>query len=293
MGGYMAAHLVNAGHSLVIYDRRKEATKDLEMLGAVVADSPASLAKICRLVLLSLPGPSEIHEVVFGENGLISESQPSDIYVDFSSNSVNMAREINTHSSRYDVQYLDCPVTGGVPGAKNGTLTFLGSGDQTAFETVRPVLECMGSEIAYLGSSGNGCIAKLVNNVIVLCSGQLVQESLVLAAKAGIDPQVLDEVLRASTARPFVGLLPYLVGRRFDNPSFTLELAEKDIRLALDLAEDLTVPMPLTEAAHSTYGKALSEGLGNKSFLATLEILEKAAEVVVPTRDLGRGEERL
>jgi 3-hydroxyisobutyrate dehydrogenase len=151
----------------------------------------------------------------------------------------------------------------------------------------------MGDQVFYLGEAGNGCIIKLVNNIIVLCTGQLLQEGIVLAAKAGVDPELLDQVLRASTARPFIGLMPYVLGRRFDNPSFTLALAEKDVRLALESATDLSVPMPLTAAAHQTYRHALDAGLGDKSFIATLQTLETAAHVAVPIRQLDRGRDRL
>jgi 2-hydroxymethylglutarate dehydrogenase len=187
------------------------------------------------------------------------------------------------------VSYIDAPVTGGVPGAEAGTLTVLGSGDEAAFERVRPLLAVIGSNIFHLGEAGSGCLFKLLNNVIILCGNQIVQEALVLGTKAGLDPEDLVEKLRLGTARPYMGLAPYLLGKRFDNPSFTLRLAEKDVSLALEAARANQAPMPVANAAHQTYLRALSAGLGEQSFLATLQALEAAAGSEIPTIQIQGG----
>ena len=134
-----------------------------------------------------------------------------------------------------------------------------------------------------------GCLFKLLNNVIILCGNQIVQEALVLGTKAGLDAEDLVEKLRLGTARPYMGLAPYLLGKRFDNPSFTLRLAEKDISLALEAARVNQVPMPIANAAHQTYLRALSAGLGEQSFLATLQALEAAAGHELPTVQIEGG----
>ena len=293
MGNPMAGHLIDGGHELLVHDAKPEAAENLLGRGASWADSPSAIAETCRVIFTSLPGPPQIDAVMRGDEGLLSAARPGDIHVDLSSNSVAMVRQIAASALDRSVHYLDSPVTGGVPGAEKGTLSFLASGDQEAIEAVRPLLDCMGDQVFDLGEVGNGCIIKLVNNIMVLCTGQLMQEGIVLAAKAGVDPELLDDVLRASTARPFIGLMPYVLGRRFDNPSFTLALAEKDVRLALESAADLAVPMPLTAAAHETYRQALDAGLGDKSFIATFQALETAAQVAVPIRQLDRGRDRL
>ena len=115
------------------------------------------------------------------------------------------------------------------------------------------MLEHIGSNIFHLGEAGAGCLFKLLNNVIILCGNQIVQEALVLGVKAGLDPEDLVEKLRLGTARPYMGLAPYLLGKRFDNPSFTLRLAEKDVSLAIEAARANQVPMPVANAAHQTY----------------------------------------
>ncbi len=293
IGNPMARHMIEAGHALVVHDVREEATANLIELGATWADSPRAVAERCRVVFTSLPGPPEVESVVRDENGLLAAARPGDIHVDLSSNAVAAVRRLEAEERARGVVYIDCPVTGGVRGAEAGALTLLASGDADAVEKVRPVLEAISETIFYLGEAGTGCIVKLINNLIVLCSGQLMQEGIVLAAKAGVDPERLYEILQAGTARPHIGLMPYVIGRRFENPSFTLALATKDVSLALESARDLAVPMPVTAAAQQTYLRALAAGLGEKSFIATLEALETGAGVDVPQRHIDRGHDYL
>lgn len=293
IGSPMARHLVEAGHTVIVHDRRREASEDLLELGAVWADGPAAVAEQCRIVFTSLPGPPEVEAVAAGPGGIAEAARPGDVHVDLSSNSITMVRRLAERASAAGTVYLDCPVTGGVRGAEAGTLTVLASGDRAAFERVQPLLEAIGSNVRYLGEAGTGCLCKLINNLIVLCAGQLMQEGVVLGAKAGLDPAELYDLLRLGTARPYVGLMPYVVGRRFGDPTFTLALAEKDVSLALEAGRSLAVPMPVTSAAHQTYLRAVAQGLGDQSFLATLEALEAGAQTHVPQTEVAGGESRL
>jgi 3-hydroxyisobutyrate dehydrogenase-like beta-hydroxyacid dehydrogenase len=146
-------------------------------------------------------------------------------------------------------------------------------------------LEAIGEQIFYLGGeNGAATLAKLINNAIFLCSGLLAQEGMVLAAKAGLDVGRLTEVLQASSAATYTALLPLTLQRDFDNAFFTLDLATKDVGLALESAAALDVPMPVTRAALGVYQDAKASGLGAKVFYATLRALEAAAkaEVVKP-----------
>jgi len=289
IGNPMARNLIEAGHQLVIYDLRPEVMENLLELGAESAASCAEVASRCSVVVSSLPGPPEIEAAITGADGILSGASTGDIHVDLSSNSITTVRRLVQLEAEAGVSYIDAPVTGGVPGAEAGTLTVLGSGDADAFERVRPLLEHIGSNIFHLGEAGSGCLFKLLNNVIILCGNQIVQEALVLGTKAGLDPEDLVEKLRLGTARPYMGLAPYLLGKRFDDPSFTLRLAEKDVSLAIEAARANQVPMPVANAAHQTYLRALSAGLGDQSFLATLQALEAAAGTEIPTIQIQGG----
>ena len=289
IGNPMARNLIEAGHQLVIYDLRPEVMENLLELGAESAQSCAEVASRCAIVFSSLPGPPEIEAAITGPDGIIAGASPGDVHIDLSSNSITTVRRLAQLEADAGLSYIDAPVTGGVPGAEAGTLTVLGSGDADAFERVRPLLEHIGSNVFHLGEAGAGCLFKLLNNVIILCGNQIVQEALVLGAKAGLDAEDLVEKLRLGTARPYMGLAPYLLGKRFDNPSFTLRLAEKDVSLAIEAARANQVPMPVANAAHQTYLRALSAGLGEHSFLATLQAIEAAAGHEVPTIQIEGG----
>ncbi len=289
IGNPMARQLIEAGHQLVIHDLRAEAMESLLELGAESAESCAEVAARCSVVFTSLPGPPEVEAAITGADGILAGASPGDVHVDLSSNSITAVRRLARIEADAGVAYIDAPVTGGVAGAEQGALTVLGSGVADAFERVRPLLERLGANVFHLGEAGAGCLFKLLNNVIVLCGSQIMQEALVLGAKAGLDPADLVEKLRLGTARPYMGLAPYLLGKRFDDPSFTLRLAEKDVSLALEAARANQVPMPVANAAHQTYLRALSAGLGEQSFLATLEALEAAAGTEIPTVQLDSG----
>ena len=289
IGNPMARHLIEAGHQLVIFDLRPEVMENLLELGAESAESCAEVASRCSIVFSSLPGPPEIEAAITGVDGILEGAVPGTIHIDLSSNSITTVKRLAEIEAAAGVTYIDAPVTGGVPGAEAGTLTVLGSGDAAAFERVRPLLDHIGANIFHLGEAGAGCLFKLLNNVIILCGNQIVQEALVLGTKAGLDPEDLVEKLRLGTARPYMGLAPYLLGKRFDNPSFTLRLAEKDVSLALEAARANQVPMPVANAAHQTYLRALSADLGEQSFLATLQALEAAAGAEIPTIQIEGG----
>ena len=289
IGNPMARQLINADHQLVIFDLRPEVMENLLELGAESADSCAEVASRCSVVFTSLPGPPEVEDAITGVHGILEGAQVGTIHVDLSSNSITTVRRLAKLEAAAGVAYIDAPVTGGVPGAEAGTLTVLGSGEADAFERVRPLLEHIGENIFHLGEAGAGCLFKLLNNVIILCGNQIVQEALVLGTKAGLDPEDLVEKLRLGTARPYMGLAPYLLGKRFDNPSFTLRLAEKDVSLAIEAARANQVPVPVANAAHQTYLRALSAGLGEQSFLATLRALEAAAGSEIPTIQIEGG----
>lgn len=293
IGNPMARQLIEAGHQLVIFDLRPEVMENLLELGAESAQSCAEVASRCSVVFSSLPGPPEVDEAITSADGILAGSSSGDIHVDLSSNSITTVRRLAQIEADAGVSYIDAPVTGGVPGAEAGTLTVLGSGDSDAFERVRPLLEHIGSSVFHLGEAGAGCLFKLLNNVIILCGNQIVQEALVLGTKAGLDPEDLVEKLRLGTARPYMGLAPYLLGKRFEHPSFTLRLAEKDVSLAMEAARANQVPMPVANAAHQTYLRALSAGHGEQSFLATLRALEAAAGTEIPTIQIEGGRSSL
>jgi 3-hydroxyisobutyrate dehydrogenase-like beta-hydroxyacid dehydrogenase len=177
------------------------------------------------------------------------------------------------------VTVLDAPVSGGVSGAEAGTLAVMVGGDRAAFDAHRPLLDAIGANVFHLGDVGAGSVAKLMNNMIALSVGPILQEALVVGAKAGIAPQTLFEVFKVSSSGPVVGGIPRILRRGFDDPTFALTLGAKDLALAVGLGRELAVPMPVTAAAEQVYLWAKARGYGERNTLATLLLYEEAAGI--------------
>ena len=282
MGGPMAKRLLDVGHELVVFDPSDEAVRPLVDAGATRADTISDVGAACRVVFSSLPGPRQIEDVVLGSGGLCSTQRQGDVHVDLSTSSFELVRRIRDEQAKFGASLIDAPVSGGIPGAVDGTLTIMASGDQQAFDGVRPLFDAIAARVDYLGESGSGTMAKLINNAIFLCAGLIFQESMVVGAKAGLDTRRILEVLKSSSAGMYLGLAELFVGRDFDNAFFTLELAEKDVSLIVQSAKDLGVEAPVTKAAHDTYARAVEMGLGQKVFFATLRAIEEASGCEVP-----------
>ena len=282
IGNPMARQLIRGGHQLVIYDLRPEVMENLLELGAESAASAAEVASRCSVVFSSLPGPAQIEAAVAGPDGILAGASPGDIHIDLSTNSLKGVQRIVQLETDAGIVHIDAPVTGGVVRAGDGTLTILGSGEIEMFEQVRPLLEHIGEHVFYLGEAGMGCLYKLVNNSIQLCSHMIVQEAMVLGAKAGLDLQDLVEKLRLGTARPYMGSVNQSLSKQWENPPSTLVIAEKDVSLILELARDQQVAMPVANAAHQTYLAALAAGFGDLHHYCTQDVLAAAAGVVIP-----------
>jgi 3-hydroxyisobutyrate dehydrogenase len=281
IGNPMARNLIRAGHQLVVHDIREQATANLIELGARWAESPKAVAEQCNVLFSSLPGPPEIQRVVLGADGVLEGARPGTVHFDLSSNSPVMARALAAEALARGVTMLDSPVSGGVGGAERATLAVMVGGDREAFEKHRGLLEAIGSNVFYLGESGSGSVVKLMNNLIALSIGPLLDEAVVVGTKAGISPDTLFQVMSVSSAGPLVRGLPRLFSRNFDQPTFTLGLAAKDVGLAVTAGRDLGVPMPVASAVEQIYLWAKGKGLSEKNSLATLLLYEEAAGVEV------------
>jgi 3-hydroxyisobutyrate dehydrogenase len=289
IGNPMARSLIRAGHALVVHDLRESACANLIELGATWAESPAAVAAQVEVVFTSLPGPVEVERVLTADNGILAGARRGTVYFDLSSNSPSVARRLAETAARHGVTYLDAPVSGGVVGAENATLSVMVGGDRATFETYRPLLEAIGKNIFHLGDVGSGCVAKLVNNLIGLAAMHLINEALVAGVKAGLDARTLYEVMNVSTASRWVQGVPRLLERRFDEAPFTLALAAKDVGLAVTMGRELGVPMPASAATEQALLAAVAAGLGKKAMNASLLHLEGQAGIEVVDRPVAAG----
>jgi 3-hydroxyisobutyrate dehydrogenase-like beta-hydroxyacid dehydrogenase len=283
MGSLMARHILEAGYNLYVHDIRKEAAKPLLDKGATWLDTPKAMAQACEVILSSLPGPPEVEQVALGKNGLFSGWKKGDIYVDTSTNSPTTMRKVAEKARSIGVEVLDAPVSGGMPGAEAGTLTIMVGGSVTALEKVRSILLAIGKNIFHVGDSGCGDIAKLVNNTISISCTSINAEAFVLGVKAGIDASTLLEILKVSTGfNRAQEQYPRSVLKGDFEPRFKLSLACKDLKLALGLAKEYNVSMPVVDSACSQqFFKAEASGLGEKDHQSVILQLEKAAGVQV------------
>jgi 3-hydroxyisobutyrate dehydrogenase len=286
MGNPMARNLIRAGHRLVIHDLRESAGANLLELGARWAASPKAVAEQCRVIFTSLPGPPEVERVVLGPEGILEGAAPGSVLFDLSSNAPPAIRRIAAQAADHGVTVLDAPVSGGVGGAERATLAVMVGGERAAFEEHRELLGAIGANVFHLGPVGSGSIVKLMNNLIALSIGPLLDEAVVVGAKAGIPPATLFEVMSVSSAGPLVRGLPRLFRRTFDEATFALSLARKDVGLAVAAGRDLGVPMPVAAAVEQVYEWAKGDGLGDKNSLATLLLYERAAGLEIHAEDV-------
>jgi 3-hydroxyisobutyrate dehydrogenase-like beta-hydroxyacid dehydrogenase len=274
----MAANIVAAGHEVLVHDVRREAAAELEGAGATWAASPAEAAAGVEAVLLSLPTPPIVEEVVTGASGVFAGAAPGTTIIDLSTNSPSVVRDLAAKAAERGLAFLDAPVSGGVRGARLHTLAVMVGGDVDRFEQFRPVFEAIGANIFHVGDVGNGNVAKLVNNMLAFIGMMGTTEAIVLGAKAGIDPVVLREIVRTSSGNSFAwdgGTRAILKDKLA--PTFTTTLATKDISLATALAEELGVPVPMGQRAQELLTGYRDGDFAAEDVLATVRAVEEAA----------------
>ena len=283
MGKPMARNLIKAGYKLVVCDIVKEAVEELKAEGAQSADTPAEVAEKCNgLIITMLPNSPHVKEVVCGSNGILDGAAEDMIVVDMSSISPIAAQEIYAIAAKKNVAYLDCPVSGGEPKAVNGTLAIMAGGDEKAFEKVKEILLNMGSSAVLVGKSGSGNVTKLANQVIVALNIAAVGEALTLATKAGVDPEKVYQAIRGGLAGSTVldAKAPMILEGNF-KPGFRIELHIKDLTNALETAEAIHAPVPLSEKVLGYLKELALEGHEKEDHSGLVQYYEKHAGVKV------------
>jgi 3-hydroxyisobutyrate dehydrogenase-like beta-hydroxyacid dehydrogenase len=282
MGKHMSRRLLEAGHRVVVHDLNRAAAAPLIEKGAGWADSPAAVARLCRVVITSLPEPRDVEQVVYGKDGLRQGWRAGDIYIDMSTNSPSFIRRIAADAATRGVSVLDAPVSGGVRGAEAGTLTIMVGGEAAPLKKVRKVLEAMGQRIFAVGPAGCGNVVKLVNNLISLECNSAAAEGFALGVKAGINPALLLEILKVSTGDNWCARqYPNTVFKGNFEPGFKISLAYKDINLALALGEENGVPLPVGATVRKDLKDTIAAGFRDKGVDAVILSREKAAGVKV------------
>ncbi len=276
MGMPMAKHLVAAGHSLVVYSKT---TAKAQALGQTVAASPSELARKADLIFMIISDTDGVEEMAAG---LLEGIRKDAIIVDCTTISPSASRRLAARFAEKGAHWLDAPVTGSKAGAEKGTLTFMIGGDQAVFEKVKPYLLPMGQNIYHVGGNGMGLHAKLSQNLVLALTFEGVCEGLVLAAKAGIAPSKMYEILQNSAAK--TGILEYKSGAIFKRnwaTNFSLKWMHKDIGLMLESGKELGVPLPGLAIVHQLFGASIARGHGEEDYASVITLLEEWAGVQV------------
>jgi 3-hydroxyisobutyrate dehydrogenase-like beta-hydroxyacid dehydrogenase len=275
MGGAMARRLLDAGHQVIVYDPSAAATQALLASGAQVAASARAVADTAPVVFLSLPTPQIVLDVVLGAQG-IREGQRLEVCVDLSTSGPDAAVKLASGLAERQIASLEAPVSGGIKGAREGTLSLMVAGPEAAWERIQPLLKVFGKPFFMGVNPGAGQIMKLVNNLLGACAIAITAEGMTLGIKAGLDPARMIEVLNVSTGRSSAtqdkwprSVLP----RTFDF-GFASALCLKDVRLCLSAAESLGVPLNVGSSVCDLLQRTVSSLGADSDFTAMAKIVE-------------------
>jgi len=282
MGKPMAKNLLKAGYTLVVYDINAEPVNELVKAGAQEGKSSQDVASHSEVIITMLPNSPEVKAAVLGEKGVIDGAKPGMIVVDMSSISPIVSKEISKKLQQKGVAMLDAPVSGGEPKAIEGTLAIMVGGPQEAFDSVKDILGAMGTSVKLVGDIGSGNITKLANQIIVALNIAAMSEAMVLAVKAGVDPEKVYEAIRGGLAGSTVldAKMPMVLDGNF-KPGFRIELHIKDLMNVMDTAKELGAPAQLTSMVLEIMEALKEEGKGKNDHGGIIQYYEKIANVEV------------
>ena len=264
MGRPMSLNLLKAGFPLTVWNRTPARTDEIARAGARVAATPREVASSSDVIMTIVSDPPAVESILWGADGVLAGLAPGSTLIDSSTVSPPLARRTAAACTERGAEYLDAPVTGGTWGAEKGELVFMVGGKPEVLARVQPVLAAMGKKFFPLGGPGAGQTVKLAMNALLALQVNALAEALALVMGAGIAGEKLVEVMQSSMARsPLLDLkAPLILAKNFA-PSFPLRLMHKDLGLAIDLANQLGVPMPSTATAREVYnavrGKATED----------------------------------
>lgn len=277
MGNPICTNLIKIGHyDVTVFDVNAARMRNPVESGACSASSVGEAVAGVDLVMTSLPGPRQVDEVGFGENGIFANVRQGTGWIDLSTNSLEVCDRIVATADKHGMGFLDSPVSGGDEGAIAGTLTILVGGRKSVFEKYLPVLEAIGENITCLGTNGSGYAAKISQVILCYLHSLALSEALMLGIKGGVRPGKMLNIIQNSTGRSYVAdrYGPSVLAGDYD-PSFALGLAHKDMKLAEEMACNLGIRLPLCELTTQTYARAVKEYGFEANHLEVVRLLEE------------------
>jgi 3-hydroxyisobutyrate dehydrogenase len=282
MGAPMARNLIRAGFEVTVYNRTASKADKLAGEGAVRAESIRELAGRCTTVITMVSDTPDVEEVVLGEQGIITGIQPGSVVIDMSTISPEATRRIACTLAEKGLHMLDAPVSGGEQGAIAGTLSIMAGGEVSIFTRCLPVFQALGKNIVHVGDHGMGQTVKLMNQILVVGNLNSVVEALAFAQGHGVDLLKAIEAVEKGAAGSWQlsNLGPKIINRDF-RPGFMIDLMQKDLKLVVEAAADVRLPLPVTGLIHQMFYSLQSSGEGKNGTQALVKALERLSGIEV------------
>ena len=294
MGSRMVKRLLDHGYHVRVYNRTNEKVKALGELGAFIEESISTLAQTCEIICTCLSMPEDVLEVYLGDSGIVENAGPGTVCIDFTSVGADTSKKIFERASEKGIDYLDSPVSGGPEGAENGTLTLMVGGEKNAYEKVSPILTALGETIEYLGPTGSGSIAKLINQYLVAVHSLAASEAMVTGAAFGLNPEQLYNILKVSYGESRIlrrHMEQYVFDRQFQ-PGGAMKYILKDVRLANQLLLEAGMTHFTGQFAEQAFHLAADEGHSHLDMSAIILPLEEKCGVTVKRNLVNKSEPR-
>jgi 3-hydroxyisobutyrate dehydrogenase len=288
MGARMVKRLLAAGYHVMVHNRSIEKTESLVQLGANRADTIAELVRHSHVICTCLSMPNDVIDVYLRKDGVIESARPGTICLDFTTVGPDTSRTVAKQAEEKEVYFLDAPVSGGPEGAEQGTLTIMVGGVKSAWERVLPLLNVLGETVEYLGPSGSGSAAKLMNQYLVAVHSVAASEAMVAGVALGLDAEQLYRILKASYGDSRMlrrHMEQYVLPRKFE-PGGAVKYVHKDVRLANQLMDEIGMKQFLGQIAEETFAAAMKQGLSDLDMSAVIQPLEKRCNVTVQKKEV-------
>ena len=279
MGRPMSLNIMKKGFPLTVSNRSRKVVDEVAGQGATAAQGPAEVAQNAEIICLCLPVPATVEEVVLGKGGVLESIKPNSVVVDFSTIGPGTCRSVAERLREKDCWYVDAPVSGGTTGAEAGTLTVMCGGERAQYDRVLPVLEAVGKKIVYAGPVGAGAVVKLMNQLLVAINLAGAAEAMVLGVKAGVDAQLLFDVVSSATGNSFQlqRCFPDLIMKGKFDAMFSVDLLHKDVALGVEVGKETRVRLLLSALALQIFEEAREAGFGEQDIAAVIRPLEQLA----------------
>ncbi len=280
LGKAVAIRLLNTGHKVIVYNRTKSKTDSLKNLGAIVANTPKDLAKVCDLVITIVKDSDAVESVSFDKNGIIYGKHEGLTVADMSTINPTSSRKIARKFSENGIAMIDTPVMGGPKLAEKGDLVVMVGGKKEVYEKYKHVFEQIGNKTFYLGENGSGHAMKLAMNLQISLLALALSEGITLAKRTGLEPKLFLEILNSTYFKTGMSVLkgPKMICGNFE-PSFTLKMMKKDLDIINITSKEFGISLPLATLANEIYQNAVTDGFGEIDYTGILVFIEKISKL--------------